>query len=440
MSNGTLRWVVKLLMIVIGLPGSVSGAGHSHPNPDVEIRHLAEGVWLHISHHTFPNGDRFPSNGLIVREGRELTLIDTAWGELETLRLLEAIASEIGQPVTKAIVTHSHSDRAAGVDVLESHGVEVYAHPLTQRFTIENGLPVPDRTIEGLSDPGDTRTIGSIEVIYPGPAHAPDNVMVWLPAQRILFGGCAVRARASKSAGNTSHADIESWLEALSVIAKRYTSAEIVVPGHGEPGGHELIRHTSRLVREARDTSSSTEVNAQQDVSLYQYAPAQWRAEVIPFPLPFAPGLKLEGVEELRFAPGMFEPSSETYFTYTFIWWLKGQPQLGPVELERHLLQYFRGLYAAVSKKDEKDVSSFSVRIKQAQSSASTELSKEHYQGSVSWTDPFTTEEKIALNLKLWRWYCRDEDRSAVFFALSPKPYAHANWKIMGGQKAGQCQ
>src|SRR5262249_653024 len=35
--------------------------------------------------------------------------------------------------------------------------------------------------------------------------------------------------------------------------------------------------------------------------------PEGWRSETIPFPLDFARDLPLEGVEELRFAPGMFK-------------------------------------------------------------------------------------------------------------------------------------
>jgi len=47
-----------------------------------------------------------------------------------------------------------------------------------------------------------------------------------------------------------------------------------------------------------------------------------WGKETIPFPLKFAPEIKLEGVEELRFSPGMFSEDSEEYWSYFFVWWL----------------------------------------------------------------------------------------------------------------------
>ena len=35
--------------------------------------------------------------------------------------------------------------------------------------------------------------------------------------------------------------------------------------------------------------------------------PEGWRNETIPFPLEFAPNLGYEGIEEIRFSPGMME-------------------------------------------------------------------------------------------------------------------------------------
>jgi hypothetical protein len=36
--------------------------------------------------------------------------------------------------------------------------------------------------------------------------------------------------------------------------------------------------------------------------------PAEWKSEIIPFPLGFAPGLAHRGLEELRFPPGFNNP------------------------------------------------------------------------------------------------------------------------------------
>ena len=246
-----MRSIFKIFNVMMLLLLSNSSIADNLKNKELEITKLEEGVWLHTSYYTYPNGLVFPSNGLIIKNGQELTLIDTAWGELQTVELLNIIQSIIKLPVTKAIVTHAHSDRAAGVDVLESAGIEVFAHPLTKRLTIEQGAPVPNNILQGIDVPDSSINFGSFEVIFPGVAHSLDNLMIWLPKQHILFGGCAVRSLDSKSAGNTAHGDIQSWFKVIQQAKKQYGHAKIVVPGHGKTGGVELLNHTEVLVMDA---------------------------------------------------------------------------------------------------------------------------------------------------------------------------------------------
>lgn len=217
--------------------------------PNVEIREIRPGVWVHTSSHTFPDGSRVPSNGLIVREGDHLLLVDTAWGELLTVQLLDEIARTIGLPVRRAIITHSHADRLAGVDILAQRGVRVLALPMTQRLAMQQGMPTPHDTLAMRETPGSTVRVGSVEVLYPGAGHAPDNLMVWIPAQHVLFGGCAVRDMSAHSLGNTADADLASWPRAIALAERRYPDAEVVVPGHGTVGGPELLHHTLELFK-----------------------------------------------------------------------------------------------------------------------------------------------------------------------------------------------
>lgn len=216
----------------------------------VLLKAIAPGVWLHTSYHTFPDGNRFPSNGLVVQHGQALWLIDTAWGSLKTVELLRHIDRQIGLPLEGAIVTHSHHDRLGGVDVLEARGIEVFAHPLTRQFSIEQGVPVPLHPLKKLDAAGSRQKLEGLEVFYPGPGHATDNVMVWLPQQRILFGGCAVRAGDTQSLGNTADANIEQWPQSIRRAIAHYPTIRTVVPGHGDVAGPELLQHTLTLFQQ----------------------------------------------------------------------------------------------------------------------------------------------------------------------------------------------
>ena len=60
------------------------------PVGEVRLYQIADGVWSHIATQSF-DGAVYPSNGLIVRDGDELLLIDTAWGAKNTAALLAEI-------------------------------------------------------------------------------------------------------------------------------------------------------------------------------------------------------------------------------------------------------------------------------------------------------------------------------------------------------------
>lgn len=77
--------------------------------------------------------------------------------------------------------------------------------------------------------------------------------------------------------------------------------------------------------------------------------PAGWRGETIPFPLEFAPEIRRRGVEELRFAPGFFQPEAPGYWTYAFAWVVTDGGAVDPATLARELTTYFRGLTRAVA-------------------------------------------------------------------------------------------
>ncbi|HMB91491.1 MAG TPA: subclass B1 metallo-beta-lactamase [Rhodothermales bacterium] len=232
-----------------GQPGDTAAdqPGAASTPVDIELQEIRPGVWVHTSSYTYPGGTRFSANGLLVQDGDSLLLVDTAWGELQTLALLDRVASEIGLSVRRAVVTHFHYDRLAGVDVLETQGVDVLAHPLTQRLAISLGTPVPDSTMHTLREPGSARRVGPVEVFYPGPGHAEDNLMVWVPNQRVLFGGCAIRAAEASALGNTMSANVAAWPEAIRRAQARYREVEVVVPGHGSIGGADLLTHTLNL-------------------------------------------------------------------------------------------------------------------------------------------------------------------------------------------------
>lgn len=160
---------------------------------------------------------------------------------------------------------------------------------------------------------------------------------------------------------------------------------------------------------------------------LLPQAPADWRFERIDFPLSFAPELPYQGFEELRFAPGMFKPETETYFTYVFAMKITGEAAFDAASLQSLLETYFRGLCRAVAqdKKLELDLSKISAQVKDEQGSAP---SVRHFVAKVESFDPFVTGKPLTLNLEMMVIEVNKTDRR-IFAAVSPKPADSPVWK-----------
>ena len=215
----------------------------------VALSKIADGVWVHTTNYSLPGQSPIPVNGLVVEDGEELILVDGAWGELATLSLLAKIKAETGKTPAKMIVTHHQSVKTAGVDAAEWQGLKVFTHPETPRLAAKAGFPAPDTTVAALKAPKSRTKVGSIEIAYPGHAHAEDNLIVYIPSANVLYGGSTVRGAGAKSLGNLVNADLEKWAESLQWIKATYPEAKVVVPGHGKGANLSLLDATYALIK-----------------------------------------------------------------------------------------------------------------------------------------------------------------------------------------------
>lgn len=214
----------------------------------VTLSPLGDGVWVHTTNYRLPGQSPIPVNGLVVVDGDAVTLIDGAWGELATVSLLEKVRAETGKPVTKMIVTHHHADRTQGVDAAEREGIEVFTHPSTPMLAALAGWPAPNTSVAALEAPQSRIRVGRIEVAFPGHGHAQDNLVAYLPDEKILYAGCAVRGAGVETLGNVNDADLPLWRDSLRWTKATYPETLIVVPGHGKGANLSLIDATIALI------------------------------------------------------------------------------------------------------------------------------------------------------------------------------------------------
>ncbi|MCG6151910.1 subclass B1 metallo-beta-lactamase [Leptospira bandrabouensis] len=211
----------------------------------LEWSKIKESVWIHRSFGTF-GGKVYSANGLVVLSNKGVVVIDTPWTESQTEELFSEIQTKFQKEILFLIVTHAHDDRMAGVSLFHKRNIPVYSTSLTAKLAKERGFgktnPILD--IQTRLSLGNQ----SVEVFYPGHGHSVDNIVVWLPETHILFGGCLVKALDAEDLGNTKEADLNEWPNSVKRVLSRYPDAEVVVPGHGDWGKLDLLRHTIRLL------------------------------------------------------------------------------------------------------------------------------------------------------------------------------------------------
>ena len=238
-------FLLTALILTAAFPLSADNGGNVTIGKDLRLNRIADSVWIHVSSMEIPRWGTVQANGLAVQSGERLILIDTPWNDDQTRRIVEWFKANRGCTQVSAIVCHYHEDNLGGLAWINRQGYESYSYEKTIGICKANNLPVP-RT--GVASPHSFR-FGDLQLtlFFPGEGHTVDAACVYLPAERILFAGCSVKALNNKTLGNTAEANLEAWPESLLLMKTTFASARIVVPGHGKEGDLSLIDHTLSL-------------------------------------------------------------------------------------------------------------------------------------------------------------------------------------------------
>lgn len=254
-----------LLLALLSLPAAAREAGsETPPSPhQILVRQLKPGAWLVTQHRPFS------ANALLVEMGAEdLVLVDTLYTPGAMKELLAWVDKKLPKRRLLAVNTHFHSDRTGGNAALKERKVPLYASDLTVKLMKTRGRAVMEGISHAISDAGVRDaflaapivpadgvfkleqglklTLGGepLEVSFPGPGHSPDNLVVWFPSKKLLYGGCIVLH--SPRVGNTSDSDVKQWAVSVSNLLKY--PAEHVVTGHGTGTQPALVSQTAQTL------------------------------------------------------------------------------------------------------------------------------------------------------------------------------------------------
>lgn len=240
-----------LLMLGFMLGLSQLKAQENNPifiNDDIQLEQLEDSIFRHITWEESEQFGRFSSNGMIIIKNGQAIMIDTPFTNEKTEIINNYLKDSMQVKLVKLISGHFHADCIGGLEYIQSLGIESIACNHTVQKCKELGLPVPsspftDKLIVNLNGL-------KLECRYFGGGHTHDNIVVWIPEYKILFGGCLIKSANAITLGFTGDADMDSYDSTVEKVIKEYPEIERVVPGHGDVGGINLLTHTIELVKE----------------------------------------------------------------------------------------------------------------------------------------------------------------------------------------------
>lgn len=189
----------------------------------------------------------FISNAAFVVTKDGVLVIDALGSPALARELLAEIRRITPAPVRYVVLTHYHADHIYGLQVFKEAGATVIAHQAGREYLnsetaalrlpasrdelapavdAQTRLVAADRWVDGRT----TLQLGGLDfVLQPaGPAHTPEDLVVWVPQLKLLVAGDLVFRGRIPFVGQ---ADSGRWITALDTLLA--FDARIIVPGHG---------------------------------------------------------------------------------------------------------------------------------------------------------------------------------------------------------------
>jgi glyoxylase-like metal-dependent hydrolase (beta-lactamase superfamily II) len=189
----------------------------------------------------------FISNAGFVVTPKGVVVIDALGSPVLAQKLIQEIRKVTKQKIVAVVLTHYHADHVYGLQEFKRLGATVYAQRdglnylasetakqrlIASRIDFAPWVNENTRLVAAdvWIDQSKTITVGGVEFILNrvGPAHAHEDLIVYVPSEKVLFAGDLVFRGRIPFVGN---ADSRGWVSALNEIQK--LKPAIVVPGHG---------------------------------------------------------------------------------------------------------------------------------------------------------------------------------------------------------------
>lgn len=176
-------------------------------------------------------------------------------------------------------------------------------------------------------------------------------------------------------------------------------------------------------------SQENTEFDTQKWEAPYDLAtPKDWGIERFPIPINFAPQVPYQGVEDIRFTPGWGKAETNEYWTYAFLWYLDGKQKMSAKIIENNLKEYYTGLVGVMLS----DSSEFKTVVVKTNVKKVKTLKGDlkSFKGKIDMID-YIANKPITLNCKVHIKSCEGQNKTFVFYEISPKSFNENVWQSL---------
>jgi len=237
---------IATTIICLFFIGNISGKDR---DSSLKISHLTGDFYVFTTYNYY-KGDRIPANGMYLLTNKGGVLFDSPWDTTQFQPLLDSIRVRHNNSVVMCIATHFHEDRTGGLEYYRQQGIKTY----TTRKTDELSRKRDKKRAEFLIDKDTVITVGqySFQIYYPGPGHAPDNIVIWFEKERVLYGGCLVKSVEDSDLGNLGDASVTGYSTTIKNVQEKCRKPKYIIPGHNDWTNTKSLEHTLKMAQELK--------------------------------------------------------------------------------------------------------------------------------------------------------------------------------------------
>ena len=240
---------MRIIILTITFVFSLSNIFGQTEKAKLKISHLTGEFYIYTTYSTYEE-EQVPANGMYLVTNNGIVLFDTPWDTTQFQPLLDSIKLRHNKNVALCIATHWHSDRTEGLEYYKQKGIKTYTTVLTDEFSKKNNK----KRAEFLMTKDTAFNVGqfSFEIYYPGQGHTADNIIVWFDKEKILYGGCLIKAADAENLGYLGDANATAYENTLKNVQKKCLNPKFIIISHSDWNNINSLKHSIKLAKKLK--------------------------------------------------------------------------------------------------------------------------------------------------------------------------------------------